>query len=134
MNKAIKIIEKGFTIKRRLPEVEIDPAKLAMAAEAVAASIERRLFAGINEAICQNAAENVATQMLKFQWQMNDDQLAARLEQIRSTNPGEWESVTLAQLWQFVFAGLTFDESGKLEPESLPFVRGSSRSPTNYFG
>lgn len=57
-----------------------------------------------------------------YHWDVTRDELDGRLQQIADANPGDW-SDRAHRVWVYVLAGMTFDADGKLEPESLPFLK-----------
>lgn len=85
-------------------------------------AINARLFAPglFDRAALVEAEEQVARQMLKHQWQLDDDQLDKRLQQIKSAN--NWHDVTVQIIWQFyVLSGMKFSDDGQLQLEMYPW-------------
>jgi len=119
-------LKREYVIKKQTPDIDLSkiPASaIAAATAAMKAAINDRVLSSICEGMEEVSANHVASNMLKLEWSLSETEIDARLQQIRDANPGEWKHIAMAQLWNFVLAGLTFDDEGKLEPKSLSFFR-----------
>lgn len=117
----IVAIEKGLQIKKppTAPSIPFN-AKFLSASAAFAAAMNDYTSALLFRSLELQAREDSAIQQLMHHWEMTEEEVNGRLQQIADANPGDWADKSAHRVWVYVLAGFTFDDSGKLELENAP--------------